>query len=398
MMQIKPVISPSKIGAVLGIVSVYLALQSLFNEYLESILSQTTNITILLLLDLFSVNVEESIPTWYSTLLLFIVALLLGIIAKAKWDLKDRFKYYWTSLALIFIYLSIDEGAAIHEILVDPLQALFHSTGYLAFAWQIVAVPCVILFVLLFIPFILHLPSRWRYLFILSGAIYVTGALGIEAVSANRWYVDGGITLPYLALGTVEELFEMLGMVLFVYTLASYMATNHYTLVLSFSPQMNLEVVATEALPNTLNDNSTSMKWQRLVIPLFCLILFINGGVYLWATKSQPADASAISETVPFYQTVIEKYSGQGVVVLKINGAFTSSNPAIKQFAMSLLVLFDDVLVVSLPQANFSVAFAGSLLPFNKDDLGTLLRAEGYEEFTILDTQEIRTLAQENNY
>lgn len=397
-MQIKPGISPSKIGAVLGVVSIYLSAQSLFNEYLGAlVLGPNANITTLLLLDLFSVNIEESIPTWYATLLLFIAGVLLGVIAKAKWELKDRFRYYWISLACIFIYLSMDEGAAIHEILVDPLQALFNPTGYLAFAWQIAAVPLVILFVLLFIPFIFHLPLRWRFLFVSSGAIYVTGALIFDAIGANRWYLEGGITLPFLAIGTIEELFEMVGVSLFIYTLLSFIAANQYSLILSFTPRANMEGLAADAPPVTSNPNPAFMNWKRWAIPLICLILLVNSTVYFWAIKSQTEGSSSISEAVPFYNKVLEQYSGQGVVILHFNGTFSSNNPAIKQYATSLLVLFNDVIVVSLPRDDSSVAFASSALPFDKNDLDAILRANGDFDFTILDTQEIKSLAQGDN-
>src|SRR5262245_49102953 len=139
-LQIKYFINPPKIAALLGGISIYLAGQSLLNEYLiQDVLSPDTHTTAILVLDLFSANAESTIPTWFSVLLIFMAAVLLGIIAKGKWELGDRFKYDWMALSIIFIYLSMDEGAAIHEIIVDPLQAIFHPTGYLAFGWQVVA-------------------------------------------------------------------------------------------------------------------------------------------------------------------------------------------------------------------------------------------------------------------
>lgn len=399
-MPLKSVLHPAKIGLILGIIALYLAAQSLFNEYLSSnVLHSDTHLTAILVLDLFSVNVEASIPTWYSVLLLFGAAVLLGMVAKAKWETKDRFKYHWATLALIFIYLSMDEGAAIHEIVADPLQALFHTTGYLAFAWQIVAVPLVILFVGLYLPFVFHLPARWRYLFIASGVVYLTGALVVEAISANRWYLEGGITFTYLAIATVEELFEMLGVVLLIYTLLAYMQAHQLALALTFTAVEKVANVdgSPQALANPTPPGAPPLPWKRLGLLLLGGLLCINGVVYFWATTTQTGSASPGPTAPPFYQKVLEQYSGQGVIVLQLNGVFTASNPSTQPTATSLLVLFEEVLVVSLPSDNLSVAFVGATLPFGKADLEAILRANGNADFVILDTQEISTFTQSDN-
>jgi len=376
----------------LGGIATYLATQSLFNEYLlENVVNRDAHPTLSLLLDLFSVNAESTIPTWYSTLLLFAAAVLLGAIAKAKWQAGDRFRKYWLGLTLTFVYLSMDEAAAIHEILAEPLQAIFHPTGYLAFAWQIAAVPLVILFALLFIPFLLYLPPRWRYLFLLSGAIYVTGAVVIDAVSADLWYIDGSVTFTYLAIGTVEEFLEMTGMALFIFTLLSYMAESQLTYLFDFAPQRLTADLATESPSNT---DHRPVNLRRIVIPALTLILIVNSLFYFEAASTQSGARLPASESETFYQKVINEYSGQGFVVLRINESFTPGNPAAKQAATSVLVLFDDVIVVSLPEDNYSIAFAGSKLPFNKDDLKTILLDSGDKNFSILDSGEIKTFAQ----
>ncbi len=397
--QLKYTLNPSRIGTILGVLSLYIAAQSLFNEYLvEKVLNSDANAAAIALLDLFSVNAESSIPTWYSVLLLCIAALLLGAITQAKWRHGDQFKYYWAGLAIAFVYLSIDEGAAIHEIASDPLQALFHSTGYLAFGWVIIAVPLAILLALLYIPFLLHLSPRWRSLLIASGLIYVTGSLLFEAIGANRWYLDNGITFPYLAIGTVEELFEMLGVVLFIYTLLAYMAGSQQPFSLTFTTSTDQGNLPAGISPTQPPNPSRSRHQKWLGAALFCLILIINGAIFLGAKRSQTDQASSVLESVPFYRQVIDEYAGQGVVVLRINGIFLPGDPVTEQAAASLLVLFNDVTVVSLPQDQYSVAFASStLLPFNKDHLRAVLLANPQGDFSIFDLQEIKMFAQGQN-
>ena len=78
-------LNPRKISLALGLVALYLATQSLINEYiLENVLGNARGEISSALLDLFSVNAEETIPTWYATLLLFTAAGLLFLIAALK--------------------------------------------------------------------------------------------------------------------------------------------------------------------------------------------------------------------------------------------------------------------------------------------------------------------------
>jgi hypothetical protein len=132
------------------------------------------------------------------------------------------------------------------------------------------------------------------------------------------------------------------------------------------------------------------------VISLVGFILVANTAVFLGAKSLQQRHAaSSSSESLPFYQQVIDQYGGQDVVVLRVNGAFLPGNPVTQQVAASLLVLFNDVTVVSFPQENFCVAFANStLLPFDKDNLRALLLANQDDNFVIFDTQEIAAVAQ----
>ena len=120
--------------------------------------------------------------------------LLLGGITAVKYQQRDSQTRYWAGLTLIFFYLSLDEGAVIHELFSDPLQTAYNTSGYLTFAWLLVFVPLLFLFVLLYLRFLFHLPARIRNLFILAGLFYVGGAVVVEAISANRYDLDGGVT------------------------------------------------------------------------------------------------------------------------------------------------------------------------------------------------------------
>lgn len=385
-MRFEYMLNPRKFALFLGIFSLYLAAQSLIGEYiLENILSSESDSIMISLIDLFSVNAEGTIPTWYSTLLLFLSAALLAFIATVKQKNQEPYKHHWTGLAIIFLYLSLDEGAAIHEIFSDPLQAAFNTTGYLSFAWLIAFVPLVIFFALFYLRFLLHLPPRIRNLFIIAGVLYVGGAVIVEAISANRWYVDGGVSFPYLAIATVEESFEMLGVVVFIFALLSYLVAFQYTADIGFS-------TSTQITTRSDKKQSASRIWSLAGV-VVVLIIGLNVALYTWASGQQSGQTVVDPRTIPFYQTVTDRYGGQGVIILGINEVLDPDNSNAPQIATSLLTLFNDVIVVILPASQTSIAFASQDLPFDPNVLSEIVRQSGEDEFVVLGMSDVRALA-----
>ena len=379
-MRFENTLSPRRVALFLGILALYLALQSLISEYLlENVLGSNVDSVVIPFIDLLSVNAEETIPTWYSTLLLFISSLLIAFIAVVKQRNKEPYTGYWVGLALIFLYLSMDEGAVIHEILSDPLQEALNTTGYLTFAWLIVFVPLVILFALSYLRFLFRLPPHTRNLFILAGILFVGGAIFVEAISANRYYLDDGVSFPYLALATIEELCEMLGVALFIYALLSYMAALEYTAVFHFTP----------TLPPT-HPLEKRTSWKRPLGVAILIIITLNLLMISWAFRQQ---STTTNVATPFYQEMSDRYAGQGVIILQVNEVLDINNAAAQPIASSLLTLFDDVLAVAMPIEQTSIVFASHDLPFDKTALTELLPSDSEDQYTILDITAVRAIA-----
>lgn len=386
-MRLEYSIKPRLIALILGGTALYLAAQSLFGEYiLTNVLHREADTVPNLLLDLFSVNAEETVPTWFSVAILLLAAVLLAVIALAKRAEKDPDARYWFGLAAIFLYLSIDEGAVIHEILADALHAAFNTSGYLTFAWQIVAVPLVMLVGLLYLRFVLRLPPRTRNLFILAGVLYVGGAVGVEAVSANQLSLDGDVSLPYLALGTVEELCEMWGVVVLIYALLYYIAQTDYTMVFR------------SAIPSQTAGNSGygietgRSGWLKRFALLAAGVIIINALVVYWAVTQEPAMPSLVTENIPIYQAITDQFPVEGLLVTHLNGLFNSDNPLARQFAASLLTQFDHVMVVIFMDADTSIFLAGDTLPFDHNTMAEFLQTEGETGFIIFDTPAVEAL------
>ena len=95
---------------------------------------------------LFSPNEEANIITWYSTSILLLSSFLLGIIAFSKKSNYDSYTFHWGFLSLVFLYLSVDEAAVIHEMADSPLRSLFNLGAFSYCGWILPAGIAVIIF------------------------------------------------------------------------------------------------------------------------------------------------------------------------------------------------------------------------------------------------------------
>ncbi|MEG3988568.1 hypothetical protein QUA13_15695 [Microcoleus sp. S28C3] len=173
----------------------------------------------------FNVDYEGNIPTFYSFLALLFSSVLLGVIAYAKNLDSCRYKHHWKILSFIFLYLSLDEVSQLHEKLVNPMRSLINATGFLYFSWVVPIGFLVAVFLLSYSKFLFHLPVSTRKLFVAASALYIGGAIGVEMLAGYIVYTAGPGTISYVILTTVEESFEMVGIVVFIHALISYIKT-----------------------------------------------------------------------------------------------------------------------------------------------------------------------------
>lgn len=232
-------IIPRQVLIVLVALALFFCLLSVGLRAYEWHLSVDNTHWVYRLSNIFSVNREGNIPTWFNASLLFGAFLITAIIARHKVTHQLEWRGYWSSLALLFLYLTLDEAGEIHEVFTVPLQEMLEADGYLYFAWIVVGIVFALVIGILFLPFVLALPRRTMMLFFLAGGIYVGGAVGIEAISANIWYENDGPTLTFSAVGAVEEFFEMTGVSIMIYALLKYLSEHVNRVELTIeSPQI----------------------------------------------------------------------------------------------------------------------------------------------------------------
>lgn len=162
---------------------------------------------------IFDVDEEDTIPTWYSANALLLTSGLLYLISHRKRLDQDPWFRYWYGLTIGFAFLSMDEIAGFHETI----------NGLVEYSWTIPGGIVAAIVGLLYIRFLWHLPSKTRWLFVIAGAIFVGGAVGVE--NYTDWYEDEDMlsTLAYNLWTAVEEGMEMGSIVLFIHALLQYM-------------------------------------------------------------------------------------------------------------------------------------------------------------------------------
>ena len=168
---------------------------------------------------LFDLSRENNIPSWFSANLLFCSALLLFTIGYLHNISPTKHRTQWSTLGILFMFLSLDESASLHELLSYELQTRWHTTGIFYFAWVIPYSILTLGCVLYFFPFVLSRTPLIRNLIMVSGLIYLTGALGFELFESHYFYLHNSKPMFYAALVCMDEVLEMSGIILFLYTL-----------------------------------------------------------------------------------------------------------------------------------------------------------------------------------
>ncbi len=210
-----------KTTRVLTVIVLYLMLASVIGQSFKFYLNHAN---LLGFVPLFDVNIEGNIPTYYSSMTLLFCSILLGVIAYAKKINGGEYIFHWRMLSFIFLYLSLDEAAGLHDLAGRLLGSALDTRGVLYYAWVIPGTVLVVITGLAYLRFLADLPAKTRHLFLVAGTLFVGGALGMEL--AEGWFDDlhgvGNITTAMLT--TVEEFCEMIGIVVFIHALLSYIS------------------------------------------------------------------------------------------------------------------------------------------------------------------------------
>jgi hypothetical protein len=221
------VISPRKVALVLTLVVLSLVLAHVCVQYLKFFQGHDYQLGFERQLNL---DNENNIPTWYSSSALLFSAILLTVIGLANRSRRNPSAFQWLGLAAIFLYLSLDEAASLHEMTSNLSRPMLGTLGYFHWLLSVAWVPFGAIFVLIvalaYLRFLAALPVKTKYLFLIAGTLYVGGALGIEILGGRHTYLYGRENFVYAMFVACEEGLEMLGVVVFIYALLSHLGST----------------------------------------------------------------------------------------------------------------------------------------------------------------------------
>ncbi|RYY66405.1 MAG: multidrug transporter [Chitinophagaceae bacterium] len=142
----------------------------------------------------------------------------------------------WLTLSIGFVFMAMDEAWTIHEDLIGPIRQRLGAghLGLLYNAWILPGIAVTGLIGLAYLRFLKALPRPTRIGFVLSAVIYLSGALGVEAIDGSYFEVHGN-NFTYKVLTMVEEGLEMSGLILFCRYLLQYIRSQYDSIQFTFS-------------------------------------------------------------------------------------------------------------------------------------------------------------------
>jgi hypothetical protein len=201
---------------------------------------------------IFSLDGERNLPTAFNVFLLLANASLLLLITACVAQKKLMQAAPWLILALGFLFMSMDEAWTIHEDLIGPVRQQLGGKhmGLLYNAWIIPGIAIVALLGLSYIRFLVSLPRATRIGFIISAFVYLSGALGMEALDGDYFEAHGNDFI-YKMYTIVEEGLEMAGMILFSKYLLHYIRLQFGTISMKVASQASTERQPAKATPDS---------------------------------------------------------------------------------------------------------------------------------------------------
>jgi len=158
---------------------------------------------------MFDLDMESNIPSLFSSLLFAISSFLFYLLSQIQ---KEKYKY-WLGLSLLFLFLSFDESAKIHEKLGDYTENFISATGYFYYPWFISYSLFVFILALFYFKFFFNMPKKVFFSFMLSATIFLIGAIGFDILGAKEASEFGENTLTYCIYYSIEESLEMFGLI-----------------------------------------------------------------------------------------------------------------------------------------------------------------------------------------
>ncbi len=177
-------------------------------------------------------NGEANLPAWYSSVQLFLVAILWSVFVYEKFRREEKHSRKLLLVPIVFFMLSLDEIAQIHEFIgskgdllfpsVRRLGAPFSKTGI----WMYLVLPPFLILVFLSAMNArryLDMPRNISIVFATGLFIFIGSATGTEILS--NFVIEGGRAASLQI--ALEELGEMLGITIMLWATYDLLISHH---------------------------------------------------------------------------------------------------------------------------------------------------------------------------
>jgi hypothetical protein len=183
------------------------------------------------LVPMFDLDAEANLPSFFQAQGLLACAIALLFVARHERAAARPMAHAWLVLSIAFFYLGADEAAMLHDRMGPvAMQAIGSQPNHVD--WIL---PMGILagaFGLYMIPFLFGIERATAAAFVIAGAVYIGGAVGVELLGKVVSERYGYESYPYALSVALEEGMEMLGVALFLRSILRYLARRgHETLV-----------------------------------------------------------------------------------------------------------------------------------------------------------------------
>lgn len=175
-----------------------------------------------------SLHQEATLPTWFSAMTFFSIAILAALLAQTDTRARAADARAWWIVGAFFFWLSLDETAMLHEHAGKVLQITLAGLPDMAwgpfhYRWTIFGVVVLALVPALLGRWFRAHPAPFQRRLILGFGLMVLGGLGfemIEGVAHDADLSDG----RYAILTTIEESLEILGAGILLFAFSDHLA------------------------------------------------------------------------------------------------------------------------------------------------------------------------------
>jgi hypothetical protein len=161
----------------------------------------------------FNLDSEANIPTWFSTLLLFCVSLTSLVIYILNRSIASKVSWnsFWIGFGAIYLFLSLDEAARIHEIIDSDefetyVHKIFDITWHLK--WIYVYAPFSAIFFMVCTYFLIVINKNNDLRNWILGGLIVYALGGLIGESIDYFFYSSQVEVVF------EEGFELLGTIM----------------------------------------------------------------------------------------------------------------------------------------------------------------------------------------